>query len=534
MGALSSNTNEETPAQRLTKILCLEDNPADRALIEALLSAEGIPCGFTYAKTRDEFESELKQSFDLIISDFSLPSYDGMSALAAARQTQPDTPFIFVSGTIGEGRALESLKNGATDYVLKDRRDRLVSAVQRALREGRERAERKRLEEQLRQAQKMEAIGQLAGGVAHDFNNLLAVIQGNAELSLMTVSETDARTREFLKQITEASHRAANLTRQLLAFSRKQTVRLETVNLKTLIANLTKMLNRIIGEDIRLHCHYEGESFVQADAGMMEQIIVNLVVNSRDAMPHGGRLQISIKNVCIDETFDPAHPEARSGDFACLNVTDTGSGIAPENMARIFEPFFTTKEVGKGTGLGLATVYGIVKQHNGWVSVSSEVGKGTTFEVLLPSAKSPKAATAGPSSESALRGGTEKILLVEDDEAVRIMTRKLLESYGYQIVEAASGRKALDLWPSLGSSIDLLLTDIVMPDGVNGRDLADQLRRFLPDLKVIFVSGYSLSVIGGDTDFLKRRNNYFLQKPFQARALMETIRHCLDTVDRPT
>src|SRR6185437_10442984 len=278
---------------------------------------------------------------------------------------------------------------GATDYVLKDRRDRLVSAIQRALHDGQERAERKQLEEQLRQSQKMEAIGQLAGGVAHDFNNLLAVIQGNAELALMKGAELSDQTREFLKQITDASGRAAKLTRQLLAFGRKHTIRLESLNLSDVIGNLSKMLNRIIGEDIRLRCSYEGLSFVRADAGMIEQVILNLIVNARDAMPNGGQLLVSTKMVSIDELYAQLHSEARVGQFVRLSVADTGIGIPAENLARIFEPFFTTKEVGKGTGLGLATVFGIVKQHQGWVNVSSRVGEGTTFDIFLPATEAP-------------------------------------------------------------------------------------------------------------------------------------------------
>ena len=528
MGTGLKVTQEEGPASRPVKILHLEDSPADRALTAVLLADAGLVSEFTYAKSREEFESELRHGFDLIISDFSLPSYDGMSALVAARQIQPETPFIFLSGTIGEGRAVESLKNGATDYVIKDRRDRLVPAIERALREGRERVERKRLEEQLRQAQKMEAIGQLAGGVAHDFNNLLAVIQGNAEVATMVLDKSDRRTRELLTQITEASRRAANLTRQLLTFSRRQTVRLESVNLSYLIANLTKMLNRIIGEDIRSECRCEGKAFVWADAGMLEQVILNLVVNSRDAMPKGGHLEISTKDVRIDEASVPAHPAARAGEFVCLRVADTGTGIAPENMSRIFEPFFTTKEVGKGTGLGLATVYGIVNQHQGWVGVSSKLGEGTAFEVFLPTVPSPGTPAVCAPSESALKRGNETILLVEDDEAVRLMTRQILEGLGYRVVEAVSGREAIDMWLGIEGTIDLLLTDMIMPDGVNGRELAERLRKSVPDLKAIFVSGYSLSVIGGDTDFLKRPNNRFLQKPYEVRALADMIRSCLD------
>jgi two-component system cell cycle sensor histidine kinase/response regulator CckA len=525
-----SNQIATEGAAKPSRILCLEDNLNDRELLELTLLGEGMVCEFAYAQTQQEFESALGQAaFDLIISDFTLPAYSGMSALATARKLQAETPFIFVSGTIGEDRAIESLKNGATDYVLKDRRDRLVSAVQRALREGRERAERKKLEEQLRQAQKMEAIGQLAGGVAHDFNNLLAVIQGNAELALLGTG-LDGRTREFLTQITGASARAANLTRQLLAFGRKHAMRPETLNLNSLIGNLTKMLTRIIGEDVRLECQYNGQPFVQADAGMMEQVILNLVVNARDAMPQGGQLVIATKLIDIGETAVPSHPEARAGEFICLSVSDTGTGITPENLTHIFEPFFTTKEVGKGTGLGLATVYGIVKQHEGWVEVESRVGTGTTFEIFLPATRSPAVAPPTAPPETKRRGGTERIFLVEDDEAVRLMTRRTLESLGYQIVEAASGRKALTLWQAHAMEIDLLLTDIVMPDGIDGRRLAELLREEKPSLKVIFVSGYSLGAIGKDAEFLKRRNNYFLQKPYPAHVLIEAIRHCLDQV----
>ncbi len=528
MTSLSEKNAGITPGKKTPRFLCLEDNQTDRDMLEATLTAEGIGGEFLHVKTRGEFEAALVQErFDLIISDYTLPAYDGLTALAAAQKAQIETPFIFVSGTIGEERAIESLKSGATDYVLKDRRDRLISAVQRALREGQERLERKQLEEQLRQSQKMEAIGQLAGGVAHDFNNLLAVIQGNAELALMA-SRLDEKTREFLTEITKATDRAATLTRQLLAFGRKQALRLEPINLNDVIGNLSKMLHRVIGEDIRLQCSYSGPSFVQADVGMMEQVILNLVVNSRDAMPQGGALHIQTKAVQIGNVTFQLSSEARSGEFICLSVADTGAGIAPENLGRIFEPFFTTKEVGKGTGLGLATVYGIVKQHHGWVNVTSRLGAGTTFEVFLPATPPPVIAPGVALAETPLRRGTERILLVEDDRDVRLVTRRTLESFGYQVTEAASGRKALELWQRHAGELDLLLTDIVMPDGMTGYELADQLRAQCPQLRVVFASGYSLNVTGKDTEFIRRRSKYFLEKPYHTQGLITTIRRCLD------
>ena len=362
---------------------------------------------------------------------------------------------------------------------------------------GEDITERKALEEQLRQSQKMEAVGQLAGGVAHDFNNMLAVIRGNAELLLMDEDQLTADTREGLKHVVEASERAANLTRQLLAFSRKQVLQPQPLVLNDVIVNLTKMLTRVIGENIDLQCHYAAPlPYVQADAGMMEQV--------------------------------RAKPEARVGEFVCLSVSDTGTGIAPEVLPRIFEPFFTTKEVGKGTGLGLATVYGIVQQHRGWVEVSSQVGKGTTFNMFLPAIPTPAGLAAAAEVGADVRGGNETILLVEDDHAVRMTTRRVLESKGYKVWEATSGREALDQWRSHAEEIALLLTDIIMPEGMTGRDLAERLWQQRSGLKVVFMSGYSADVVGKNTDFMRRTKSHFLQKPCPSRTLLETVRRCLD------
>jgi signal transduction histidine kinase/DNA-binding NtrC family response regulator len=382
-------------------------------------------------------------------------------------------------------------------------------------------------EQQLLQAQKMEAIGQLAGGVAHDFNNLLAVILGNAECAMTEPSQE--KVGEFLREVIDAANRAATLTRQLLAFSRKSVFKGRPLDLNKQIAQTSKMLQRIIGEDIDVRYTYaDGLPFVRADSGMLDQVVMNLAVNSRDAMPGGGVLQITTKAATIDVSDVHSRPEARVGRFVSLSVSDTGTGISPENLSRIFEPFFTTKGVGKGTGLGLATVFGIVKQHQGWVEVNSKVGVGTVFEVFLPAVNeieqrtSPAGVKAGPS------GGKEVILLVEDDEALRRITRLLLEAAGYQIVEAVSGVDALKVWEEQSEKIDMLLTDIIMPGGLNGRALAERLAAEKPGMKVIFMSGYSRDIMTETGVALNNFKNRFLKKPCSRDELLRTIRELLD------
>jgi PAS domain S-box-containing protein len=387
-------------------------------------------------------------------------------------------------------------------------------------------------QEQLRQIQKMEAIGQLAGGVAHDFNNLLVVMRGNAELLSMDAEHLSADANESVDQIIAAADRAANLTRQLLAFSRKQVLQSQPLALNEVIANLTRMLTRIIGEHIQLQCHYGARlPYVQADPGMMEQVLVNLVVNARDAMPQGGQLHVATEKLNLTETYARVNPEARSGEFVCLTLRDTGSGIAPEHLPHIFEPFFTTKAAGKGTGLGLATVYGIIKQHQGWIEVSSNPGAGTLFKILLPAIPAPENAAIGSSAEDGPRGGTERILLVEDDLPVRVTTRRMLETAGYRVWEANSGPEALRLWEAHLAEIDLLLTDMMMPDGMTGRQLAERLRANKPALKVIFMSGYSPDIAGKDTGFFRHHKSHFIQKPCPSRILLETVRASLDEKD---
>ena len=641
------------------RILHLEDDPDYPDLVRSMLEAEGVQAVVVPVANRPEFEAALeREPFDMILADYSLTEgYDGIQALRRAQDISRDTPFLIVSGTIGEEAAIESLKSGATDYVLKQWPERLVPAVRRAVQEAQERRARRqaemelrqseeqyrlifdnnpvpmwvfdhetlaflevndaavqhygysreefsrmtlkdirgsdetpmlmeylhelvaaarptrfalagvwshrkkdgtliqvdvkwspicfrgraasltmandittqrRLEEQLRQAQKMEAIGQLAGGVAHDFNNILTVVRGHAEL-LLTDGGLSERASHSARQISQAAERAATLTRQLLAFSRRQVMQPRLLNMNEIVGNMTRMLSRIVGEDVALQLHYCPEpALVKADAGMMEQVLMNLVVNARDAMPQGGRVVIEVTVMDVDTARLDQHPEGRPGRFVCLRVADTGCGIAPDNLRRIFDPFFTTKEVGKGTGLGLATVYGIVNQHQGWVEVESEPGKGAAFRVLLARSDAVEAGLAqDPSTRLPPRGGSEMILVVEDETPLRELVCQCLARSGYRILQAETGVKALELWAAHRNEIDLVLTDLVMPGRMNGRQLAERLQADRPGVKVLFTSGYSAEVVG--KDFVLRPGLDYLQKPFQPQQLTAMVRACLDT-----
>ncbi len=386
--------------------------------------------------------------------------------------------------------------------------------------------EQLRLEEELRQSQKMDAIGRLAGGVAHDFNNILAVIQMQAGM-LRAEQTLQPDQIDFAGEIEKAAQRAANLTQQLLMFSRRQTPQLHDFDLNDVIANMTKMLHRILGEDIKLHLKYASQPLlIHADTGMMDQILMNLAVNSRDAMPNGGQLVVETKPVDFDELAVSQTANARTGSFVCLSVSDTGTGIPPEILSRIFEPFFTTKDVGKGTGLGLATVYGIAQQHLGWINVYSEPGQGTTFRIYLPRLTDRTATPPVAPTLAAMRGGNETILLVEDDEALRGSVQNALVRLGYRVIGASSGVNALEAWTQNHTPIHLLLTDMVMPDGMNGKELAETLLQTNPHLKVIYTSGYSVEVAG--KNFPLNDGVNFLSKPYEAHKLAQTVRNCLD------
>lgn len=386
--------------------------------------------------------------------------------------------------------------------------------------------ERIRLEEQFRQSQKMEAIGQLSGGVAHDFNNILTVIQGY--ISLLELRKSiNPQIQTALEEIKLATNRAANLTRQLLLFSRRQTLQLSEVDLNEVVGQMSKMLQRILGEDIEMKYNYSSKSLpLYADIGMMDQILLNLAVNARDAMPNGGSLTITTSEIVFDKSSLPISIHAQVGKFALLTVSDTGCGIAPENINRIFEPFFTTKEVGKGTGLGLATVFGIVQQHQGWIEVSSELGKGTTFQIYLPIlVKNDKKIPI--TDYTTEEKGNETVLIVEDEPALRILVGMYLSDLGYKVIEANNGVMALDLWKQNKNEIRLVVTDLVMPGNMSGIELAKRLQEENPKLKIIYTSGYSLEFISNNTEL--RKEDLFLVKPYNPLKLAEAIRLCLDS-----
>jgi PAS domain S-box-containing protein len=391
--------------------------------------------------------------------------------------------------------------------------------------------ERKQIQEQLLQSQKMEAIGQLAGGVAHDFNNLLTIITGHTQLA-MAASDLAPQVSDELKEISTAVERAAKLTRQLLTFSRKQVMQSQKTGLDAVLNELAKMLRRIIGEQVTLTLqHARDLPPVVCDIGMIEQLVMNLAVNARDAMPEGGDLWIETSVVTLGPEAARRWPQARAGQFVQLEVRDNGCGMSEEILPRMFEPFFTTKPLGQGTGLGLATAYGIAQQHQGWIQVDSRVNVGTTFRIFFPVCAEAAAANAAePMTNSQLRGAEQVILLVEDEDSLRGLARKLMERSGYQVVEASSGSEALDLWRQHREKIDLVLTDMVMPGGMTGRELALKLWSDDPALRIIFTSGYSME-LGGR--MLEQERIHFLAKPYSPQQLLRMIHDTLGEGSNP-
>jgi two-component system, cell cycle sensor histidine kinase and response regulator CckA len=633
------------------RLLLVEDSEDDAQLLVRELARAGFEPRVERVDTAAAMRSALdRETWDIVVGDYSMPQFGGAAALELLRARGLDIPFVIVSGTIGEERAVAAMRAGARDYVSKNNLKRLAPVMERELREAagrrdrlraeaalresearhttlvqhapvgiycstpagrflsanhalvrmlgyesaeqllaldmgrdvyadpaerqrllerdsysdreydeveatwkrkdgrrltvqlsvravrdgtgqvvfyetfaRDITERRQLESQLLQAQKMEAVGRLAGGVAHDFNNLLTVILSYSDLLLEDLP-SDAPDREDVEEIRKAAIAASTLTRQLLAFSRQQVLQPRVLDVNEVIAGTEKLLGRLLGEDVRFTTTLAAKlGAVKVDPGQLEQIIMNLAVNARDAMPRGGRLTIETANVELDEAYVRGHPLAQPGRYVMLAVTDTGVGMDAATQARIFEPFFTTKEPGKGTGLGLATVHGIVKQHGGSIWVYSEPGRGTSFKIYLPRVDEPVSPHVATPAEAV--GGSETVLVTEDVAAVRAVAKQMLERQGYTVLEAPDGEAAITLVEQYAEVIHLLLTDVVMPD-VSGRELATRLQALRPHLKVLYMSGYTDDAIVRHG--ILEEGIAYLQKPFTPDTLARKVRAVLD------
>jgi two-component system, cell cycle sensor histidine kinase and response regulator CckA len=502
------------------RVLMVEDSEDDASLIAREIRRGGYEPITKRVDSAEAMRAALDQGkWDVVICDYSMPQFSGKDALKLLRETGSDAPFIFVSGTIGEDTAVAALKQGAQDYLMKDNLRRLIPTIQRELLEVERRRQRSHLEKEVHQLQKFEAIGRLAGGVAHDFNNLLGIISACTELLRAHV---DAESAEYVDNIREAAKRGASLTRQLLAFGKRQPLQMQVLDLNERLKDVTKLLRPLMGDDVEIILAPKAPTaMVEADPGQLDQVVVNLAVNARDAMPRGGKLIVETNFVEFDDAFAKEHPPITAGRYVMLAVSDNGMGMTEETRLRIFEPFFTTKEIGKGTGLGLATVYGIVKQSGGHIWVYSELDRGTTFKIYLPCADNKLENGANNAQAEALprrRDGTA-ILLVEDEPIMRQVMRKMLEEHGYRVIEGSDGTSALQALEKNQATVDIALTDVVMK-GMSGPELALRLIDKHPRMKVVYMSGYTGELVqdqGLDAGIR------LLEKPFTRGSLLKTL-----------
>ncbi|MGC2468161.1 MAG: response regulator [Candidatus Acidiferrum sp.] len=509
--------------QNTLRLLMVEDSEDDAALLLLLLRQAGFEINSGRVDSAAALARALNQNWDIIISDHSMPHFSGTEALKIVRASDAVVPFIFVSGTIGEDVATEAMRNGAQDYVLKTNLKRLVPAVQRELRDAGERKERKRLERRVQQLQKYEAIGRLVGGIAHDFNNMIGAILGWAEMGCEETQPENKLHNRFQK-ICDQSVRAGKLTSQLLAFAGGQVLQTRRINLNTLVKEEMSLLGRIIGEDIEVQVRVAPDLRVTlADPTQIEQVLMNLCLNARDAMPGGGQLLIATQNVELGTEFCHNHAYSQPGNYVLLSVTDTGVGMDAATMDSMFEPFFTTKGTGKGTGLGLATVHGIVNQHGGFILTSSEPGKGTSFQVYLPAESGHHEPDDKACSNQPLRG-TETILLAEDHEGLRDTAQEMLQALGYRILAASDGAKALELFKLNADQIDLIVMDVVMPS-LGGPEAYLEMSALRPAIPVIFTTGYTPKARALVS--MVESGAAILRKPYSLVSLSQSVRGAL-------
>jgi signal transduction histidine kinase len=532
---------------RSGRVLIVDDQPSNILLLERTLQQAG------FAKVRSTTDSQAVLPIftefqpDILLLDLHMPGLNGfevMEQLNGIVGSENYLPILVLTADMSAPMKQRALTCGAKDFLtkpldlmevvlriknlletrflhlqLQEHNRSLEETVRERTKEVQEQAT------QLQHAQRMEGIGMLAGGVAHDFNNLLTIISGYSEMVIGRMKPDDP-SRAMIQQIFKAGERATTLTRQLLAFSRKQILQVQILDLNSLIADAEKMLSRLIGENVKIVTESDPTlGHVKADAGQIEQILLNLCVNARDAMPKGGRITIVTRNVELDDGYAREHPYVKPGRFVLLDVRDTGAGMDEATKARLFEPFFTTKELGKGTGLGLATVYGIVKQSGGSIECDSEIGRGTRFQIYLPRVEQVGSASKSAVDESKAPRGTETLLVVDDEDEVRSLVRFALQSFGYQVLDAASGAEALMLSRAHQTAIHLLVTDVVMPD-MSGRELADRLTALRPNLKVLYVSGYTDDAI--ILNGVAAGGASFLAKPITPGMLARKVRMVLD------
>ena len=507
------------------RALIVEDSEDDAALIVRQLRRGGFAASHVRVDTAAALDTALRDSkWDVVISDYSMPGFSGAEALRLLRAKTQDIPFIYVSGTLGEDTAVAALKSGAQDYLLKGNLRRLVPAIERELREAEGKRERKRLETQIHQLQRFEAIGRLAGGIAHDFNNVIGAIMGWAEIGQGELPEGHS-TRERLQNIQKQAERAASLTRQLLAFARRQILQPQNLDLNLLVTDMISLLRSLIGEHVKIAASLTPDlPPVWADASQIEQVIMNLCLNARDAIPEGGRLLIHTEPIEITAGENSPRPYFRPGKYVLLSISDTGVGMDEQTLEHIFEPFFTTKEVGKGTGLGLSTVYGIVKQHNGIIDVESKIGLGTRVRVYLPIGSGLAQAVHRKSKEQ-VRGGSETILVAEDHDGLREAAREMLESLGYRVLLARSGEEALEVFNENHATISLVLLDVVLPT-MSGPSVLTKMAVIRRTVRAIFTTGYATEA--NSLAQVDPKGITVLQKPYTLREMAQKIRSLLD------